>query len=205
VTEDCDGEELGSISIPTNSILKQARASAKKSQQLAQKKQSLLLMRKLGRNIDQEAADDDDEIIRKENDSESAEEDDDDQDKLLFESNFTEDKNHGNSFHSKRDEDEKQEESDLKVQYDLLPGHCSAKASFSTSKSSNADTTQVQWTGQGNQAQAHHHKFDEVLSSTHGDVSVIMRISDDQVLLNKILSLFKGLANQINLSLHGIK
>lgn len=50
-----------------------------------------------------------------------------------------------------------------------------------------------------------HHKFDDVLANTHGDVSVIMRVSDDQVLLTKVLSLFKGLANQINLSLHGIK
>lgn len=49
------------------------------------------------------------------------------------------------------------------------------------------------------------HKFDETLRRTHGDVSVIMRISDDEILLTKISSLFKGLANEINLSLHGIK
>lgn len=45
VTEDCDGEELGSISIKANSILNQARMSAKKSQQLAQKPSHFLMSR----------------------------------------------------------------------------------------------------------------------------------------------------------------
>ena len=48
----------------------------------------------------------------------------------------------------------------------------------------------------------YHNKFDETLDNTTGDISVIMRISDDQVLLEKILLFFKSLADKINLSIH---
>ena len=64
---------------------------------------------------------------------------------------------------------------------------------------------QPQWTNNKDRTVAMDHQFDNTLRTTHGDVSVIMRISEDQILLNKVLSLFKGLANEINMSIHGIK
>lgn len=109
VTEDCDGEELGSISINATSILGQARTSAKKSQQLAQK-QSLLLMNRFGASPQEQ--DDEDEIIRKESKGSKSEDEESDQDKLLFESTFIEEKGRANSFHSDfEEENSKQEES----------------------------------------------------------------------------------------------
>lgn len=142
VTEDCDGEELGSISINATSILGQARTSAKKSHQLAQK-QSLLLMNRFGASPEGQDADED-EIIRKESKGSNSVDEESDQDKLLFESTFVEDKGRANSFSSDfEEENSKQEESNLRPPYDRQRGQCSAKASLSTSKSSNADITQL--------------------------------------------------------------
>ena len=49
-----------------------------------------------------------------------------------------------------------------------------------------------------------HHQFDETLESTYGDVTVTMRISNDSYTLQRILDMFKGLADTINMSLHNI-
>lgn len=80
--------------------------------------------------------------------------------------------------------------------------------------SSGADTTTIgshpfreklsgsQWADVKNHPN-YNNKFDEILDKTTGDVSVIMRISDDQVLLAKVLNLFKALAYNINFTLHG--
>ena len=43
--------------------------------------------------------------------------------------------------------------------------------------------------------------FDMTLSKTHGDVSVIMRVSDDENLHSKIMILCKTIADKINTSL----
>lgn len=104
VTEDCDGEELGSISIKANSILNQARMSAKKSQQLAQKPSQFLMSRfdASPENQDEE----EDEIERKLSNGSHSQSEESDQDKLLFESNFVEQRPRGNSF-SSLDEDSK--------------------------------------------------------------------------------------------------
>ena len=48
------------------------------------------------------------------------------------------------------------------------------------------------------------HKFDETLFKTVGDVSVIMRISDNVVILDKLLTMFKQLSEQIKSSLDDI-
>ena len=121
VTEDCDGEELGSISITAAQLLGQARTCAKKSHQLATK-QSLLLMNRFGASPEEpdefsaspgENEEDEDEIIRKDSKGSKSEGDEEsDQDKLLFESNFVEEKGRANSFNSDfGEEDSKQEES----------------------------------------------------------------------------------------------
>jgi hypothetical protein len=49
-----------------------------------------------------------------------------------------------------------------------------------------------------------HHKFDETLFKTIGDVSVIMRLSDNVEILDKLLTMFKDLADQIKSSLDEI-
>lgn len=122
VTEDCDGEELGSISINANSLLGQARTSAKKSHQLATK-QSLFMLNRFGASPEEhdefvgaspdENDEDEDEIIRKDSKGSKSEGDEEsDQDKLLFESNFVEEKGRANSFNSDfGEENSKQEES----------------------------------------------------------------------------------------------
>ena len=46
--------------------------------------------------------------------------------------------------------------------------------------------------------------FDKTLDSLTGNISVTMRIKDDNVLLEKVLGFFNGLADKINLSLHNI-
>lgn len=46
------------------------------------------------------------------------------------------------------------------------------------------------------------HKFEEVLESQFGDITVIMRIGDDMKLLERILMSFRNLADRINLSMH---
>jgi hypothetical protein len=48
----------------------------------------------------------------------------------------------------------------------------------------------------------YHNKFDETLENSTGDITVIMRVSDDSVLLEKVLMFFKSLADKINLSIH---
>lgn len=47
-----------------------------------------------------------------------------------------------------------------------------------------------------------HNKFDEHLVKTRGDVSVVMRISSNQPLLEKVLIMFQGLADKISTTLH---
>lgn len=86
----------------------------------------------------------------------------------------------------------------------------SAKASMSTAKSSGAGGLHFNEIGAHTykdeiSQKNYHNKFDETLDNTIGDISIIMRISDDQVLLEKILIFFKSLADKINLSLHEIK
>ena len=50
-----------------------------------------------------------------------------------------------------------------------------------------------------------HNKFDDTLVNTKGDMSVVMRISQNDLVLERILFMFKGLAEKINNSLHQIK
>ena len=49
-----------------------------------------------------------------------------------------------------------------------------------------------------------HHQFDEVLENTKGDVMVTLRITNDSYTLQRILDMFKGLADTINMSLHNM-
>ena len=81
-----------------------------------------------------------------------------------------------------------------------------SKASMSTEKSS-GKLSDVQNTIQEKLAglklnpveqDGFNHKFDEVLNTQHGDVSVVMRILDDVILQGKMLNVFKGLAEKIS-------
>jgi thiamine biosynthesis protein ThiC len=46
-----------------------------------------------------------------------------------------------------------------------------------------------------------HHKYDETLSQAAGDISIVMKISTNQIFANKILIMLKGLASHIKLSI----
>jgi len=48
------------------------------------------------------------------------------------------------------------------------------------------------------------HKFDDVLAKTSGEVQVVMRICDNEFLLEKILNMLKGLSEHIKNSLDQI-
>lgn len=48
------------------------------------------------------------------------------------------------------------------------------------------------------------HKFDETLNLCQGDMSIVMRISDNSLLLDRVLLMLKGLAEQIKVSLDQI-
>jgi len=45
-------------------------------------------------------------------------------------------------------------------------------------------------------------EFDQVLRRGTGDMSVVLRITNDSKLLDKILQIFRSLADTINTSLH---
>jgi hypothetical protein len=47
-----------------------------------------------------------------------------------------------------------------------------------------------------------HNPFDKTLDSLTGNISVIMRLTDDNQMLEKILSFFSSLADKIDMSLH---
>ena len=123
-----------------------------------------------------------------------------DQDELLFESTFSyQDKKAGEALQSSYNEAEEEK---------VCQPPVSNKNSMSTAQSSSG-------------AQAHHfsdiaaqfdffnqkninNPFDKTLDSLTGNISVIMRIQDDNALLEKILNFYTGLADKINLSLHNV-
>jgi patatin-like phospholipase/acyl hydrolase len=49
-----------------------------------------------------------------------------------------------------------------------------------------------------------HHQFDEVLAQTTGDITIVMKISTNQLLASKVLMMLKGLASHIKLSIDQI-
>lgn len=131
---------------------------------------------------------------------------DDDQDGFLFETNFGDyqDQQHPGSF---------QQRAPMRSQPpENVP--TSAKCSMSTAKSSGgagmpgghfSDRFGI---GAGNTSSSPGHydsDFDMTLSKAQGDVSVIMRVSDDEGLHGKIMVLCKTIADKINTSLLQVK
>jgi len=130
----------------------------------------------------------------------------DEQDEFLFESYFSEKKNSASFQETEVVEPEDPEPT--------TPKKGKSKWSMSTDVKSSA--------GSGNlvnilnpNAEAKHnidakslkymnHKFDEQLYRTQGEVICIMRVCDSSLLLDKFLTMFKGLADQIKLSLDQI-
>jgi len=46
-----------------------------------------------------------------------------------------------------------------------------------------------------------HHKFDDTLQKCHGEMQIVMRISENSLMLDKFLRMFRGLAEKIKISL----
>lgn len=46
-----------------------------------------------------------------------------------------------------------------------------------------------------------HHPFDDVLAHTTGDITIVMKVSTNLLLANRILAMVKGLASHIKLSI----
>lgn len=126
---------------------------------------------------------------------------DDDQDGFLFESNFDDYKEtKQNSFQQQREP--------------VRQAPTSAKCSMSTAKSSGGagmpggHFSDRFGLGAGNTSCSpgkYDSDFDQTLYKTQGDVSVIMRVSDDESLHSKIMVLCKTVADNINTSLLEVK
>jgi hypothetical protein len=123
----------------------------------------------------------------------------DNQDELMIENNFEAPKG---SYTSLFEDDDKEEE---KKTLCTVPTP-SNKGSMSTAKSSSGPgghhfgelAAQFDFMNQKNI----HNKFDKTLDALTGNVSVTMRVQDDSVLLEKMLTFFNGLAEKIDMSLH---
>lgn len=90
-------------------------------------------------------------------------------------------------------------------------GPKATNASFSTEKSSGQTRSQrgssfiiekrhrLSTDSEGRQA-----VFDEILANQCGNIDVIMRIQDDETLLENVLKLFKRAADRINTTMHAV-